>query len=58
MANARKSLKQAQDRILEMLAEAKGMILDDVELIATLETSKQQSEDIAKSLEETTAVEA
>lgn len=40
MARARKLLKEAQDKILEMLAEAKGMILDDDELIATLEKSK------------------
>ena len=37
ISNAKKSLKQAQDKILELLAEAKGMILDDTELISTLE---------------------
>ena len=41
-----------------MLAEAKGMILDDDELISTLERSKQQSEEIQRSLEETSVIEA
>ena len=40
IAKAKRLLKDAQERILKMLAEAKGMILDDEELIGTLEKSK------------------
>ena len=40
IAKAKRLLKEAQERILKMLAEAKGMILDDEELIQTLEKSK------------------
>lgn len=41
IANAKKTIKEAQDKILELLANSKGMILDDVELIETLEKSKK-----------------
>lgn len=53
MSNARKSLKSAQDSILDLLANAEGMILDNEQLINSLELSKFQSTDIQKSLEET-----
>jgi len=46
IATDKKSLKEAQDKILELLAEAKGMILDDQELIKTLEESKFKSAEI------------
>ncbi|CAD8108771.1 unnamed protein product [Paramecium sonneborni] len=57
MSNANKQLKQAQDSILDLLANAQGMILDNEQLIHTLEVSKFQSSDIQKSLEETIIVE-
>ena len=41
IANAKKTIKEAQDKILELLANSKGMILDDSELIETLEKSKK-----------------
>lgn len=50
-------LKQAQDKILELLAAAKGMILDDFELIQTLEDSKIKSTEIIDNLQETTLIE-
>lgn len=50
IANAKKSIKEAQDKILELLANSQGMILDDVELISTLEQSKSQSATIAEDL--------
>ncbi|KAL4470156.1 hypothetical protein ABPG72_009081 [Tetrahymena utriculariae] len=50
IATAKKTIKEAQDKILELLANSKGMILDDVELIETLEKSKKQSAVIAKDL--------
>ena len=46
IANSKKTLKEAQDKILEMLAEAKGNILDNDDLIATLEESKKNSNEI------------
>lgn len=36
VSGLKKSLKELQDRILEMLANSKGLILDDQELICTL----------------------
>ncbi|KRX08296.1 P-loop containing nucleoside triphosphate hydrolase [Pseudocohnilembus persalinus] len=57
IANSKKQLQEAQDKILQLLAEAKGMILDDVELIQTLETSKKQSAEIKVKLEETEIIE-
>lgn len=53
----KKQLKEAQDNILTLLSESKGMILDNVQLISTLEESKKSSAIIKKSLEETTLVE-
>jgi len=50
-------LKEAQDNILTLLSESKGNILDNVELIKTLEESKKNSTIIKKKLEETTAIE-
>jgi len=51
MAANRKFLKLSQDKILKLLAESKGMILDDIELITTLEQSKIKSKEVEKSLE-------
>ena len=34
------NLKRNEERILELLANSKGMILDNVELIENLKTSK------------------
>lgn len=50
-------LKEAQDNILTLLSESKGNILDNLELIKTLEESKKNSAIIKKKLEETTAIE-
>jgi dynein heavy chain len=57
MAANRKFLKVSQDKILKLLAESKGMILDDIELITTLEQSKIKSKEVEKSLEESSIVE-
>lgn len=57
IASGKKKLKEAQDLILEMLAVSKGMILDDVKLIETLEQSKLGSNEIIKSLEATAIIE-
>lgn len=57
ISEGKKSLKMAQDNILTLLSESKGMILDNIELIKTLEQSKKDSAIIKKKLEETTAIE-
>ena len=57
ISEGKKSLKLAQDNILTLLSESKGMILDNIELIKTLEQSKKDSAIIKKKLEETTAIE-
>ena len=43
-------MKEAQDNILTLLSESKGMILDNIELIKTLEESKKNSAIIKKKL--------
>lgn len=57
ISNGKKLLKEAQDNILNLLSESKGNILDNTELIKTLEESKKNSAIIKKKLEETTAIE-
>ena len=57
VAANRKFLKESQDRILHMLANSKGMVLDDVELITTLEESKIKSKEVEKDLEKNSIVE-
>lgn len=53
----KKSLKDLQDKILEMLANSQGMILDDVNLIETLEDSKTKSAEVIQNLTESQEVE-
>jgi len=43
--------KQTEDRILKQLSESSGNILDDEELIETLKSSKEESEQIERQLE-------
>lgn len=50
ISEGKKSLKMAQDNILTLLSESKGMILDNIELIKTLEQSKKDSAIIKKKL--------
>ena len=57
ISEGKKLLKEAQDNILTLLSESTGMILDNIELIKTLEESKKNSAIIKKKLEETTAIE-
>lgn len=51
ISNGKKLLKEAQDNILTLLSESKGNILDNTELIKTLEESKKNSAIIKKKLE-------
>ena len=52
MAADKKQLQELEDRILKLLSESKGNILDDVELIAALGESKQLSGVITERLKE------
>ncbi|GMH32802.1 hypothetical protein BSKO_00636 [Bryopsis sp. KO-2023] len=51
-ANMRKELKDIEDKILFMLSNSQGNILDDEELINTLSQSKVTSNEIAAKVEE------
>ncbi|KAG3108336.1 Dynein heavy chain 6, axonemal [Phytophthora idaei] len=55
IARDQKQLQDLEIRILYLLTDAKGNILDDVELIRTLETSKQTSNVVAQRLSESEA---
>jgi dynein heavy chain len=52
MSDNRKKLKQAEDDLLQKLADASGSLLDDDELIATLEQTKTKSIEIADAIKE------
>ncbi|EEY58342.1 dynein heavy chain [Phytophthora infestans T30-4] len=52
IARDQKQLQDLEIRILNLLSDAKGNILDDVELIRTLETSKKTSTVVAQRLAE------
>ncbi|GMF33821.1 unnamed protein product [Phytophthora lilii] len=52
IAQDQKQLQDIEIKILNLLSDAKGNILDDVELIQTLETSKQTSTVVAQRLAE------
>ncbi|KAK3247674.1 hypothetical protein CYMTET_42830 [Cymbomonas tetramitiformis] len=56
-ARMKKELKEIEDKILFMLSNAKGNILDDEELINTLAQSKVTSNEIAAKVEEAEATE-
>jgi len=59
MSEDKQTLKQLEDVLLRELAQSKGSILDNEELIATLQNTKEKAVEIAKSLEDgkVTAVE-
>lgn len=46
MSENRKKLKAAEDKLLQALSESKGSLLDNYELIQTLEETKNQSIEI------------
>lgn len=50
MSENKKKLKQAEDDLLKRLAEAEGSLLDNDELIQTLEQTKQKSIEIAEDI--------
>ncbi|OWZ16518.1 Dynein heavy chain [Phytophthora megakarya] len=55
IARDQKQLQDLEIRILNLLSDAKGNILDDVELIETLKTSKKTSNVVAQRLAESEA---
>jgi len=44
-------LKKGEDKILELLTNSKGMILDDIELIDSLKISKETATIVSEKLE-------
>ncbi|GKT15873.1 Dynein axonemal heavy chain 7, partial [Aduncisulcus paluster] len=52
MAQYRKEMKQIEDKILKLLQESDDQILDDIELIQTLENSNKKSRDISRKVKE------
>ena len=50
MSSNRKKLKEAEDDLLKRLAEAEGRLLDNDELIQTLEETKNKSVEIAEAI--------
>lgn len=52
LAEGKKVLKQLEDKILKLLSESKGNILDDQVLISTLSESKQTSQAVNVSVKE------
>ena len=52
IARDRANLKRNEDRILDLLNDSKGLILDDVDLIKSLQESKQTSEIVKEKLQQ------
>ena len=57
MARDRKMLEMTQNKILQLIAESSGNILDDVVLIETMQTSKATSRDITKRVQDSLTIE-
>ena len=57
MSNDKKLLEATQNKILQLIAESSGNILDDVVLIETMQASKATSRDISKRVEDAAEVE-
>ncbi|KAK1890151.1 Dynein heavy chain 2 axonemal, partial [Dissostichus eleginoides] len=51
IAAGKKSLQELEDEILRLLNEATGSLLDDVQLVNTLQTSKVTSTEVSEQLE-------
>lgn len=52
MSNFKTQLKEAEDKLLQSLNEAKGSLLENTELIETLEKTKNKSREIADAIRE------
>jgi len=51
IAKSRKKLIELEDQILSMLSTSKVSLIEDIELVKTLESSKNTSDDVKQSLE-------
>lgn len=51
IAAGKKKLVELEDQILRLLNETKGSLLDNVELVDTLEVSKQTSKEVTESVQ-------
>lgn len=51
-ADMRRELKVLQDKILQVMSQSQGNILDDEVLLSTLSASKQTSEEIQEKVQE------
>uniref|UniRef100_A0A3Q1IX48 Dynein axonemal heavy chain 2 n=1 Tax=Anabas testudineus TaxID=64144 RepID=A0A3Q1IX48_ANATE len=51
IASGKKSLQELEDEILRLLNEATGSLLDDVQLVNTLQTSKETATKVSEQLE-------
>ncbi len=52
MSNFKTQLKEAEDDLLQSLSNSKGSLLDNTELIETLEKTKNKSREIAEAIAE------
>ena len=50
IAEDRLLLKKGEDRILDLLTNSRGMILDDIELIDSLRISKEIATEVSEKL--------
>ena len=57
LAAGKRRMEELEDEILKMLSEASGSLLDNEELVATLQNSKTVSEEIKQQLQVTEATE-
>ncbi|XP_067880132.1 dynein axonemal heavy chain 2-like [Heterodontus francisci] len=57
IAAGRKKLKELEDEILRLLNEATGSLLDDVQLVNTLQTSKVTATEVAEQIDSSEATE-
>ena len=58
IAAGKKKLQQLEDEILRLLNEAQGSLLDDEQLVNTLQTSKATSQDVSEQLQTAEQTEA
>ena len=51
IAKSKKKLIELEDQILSMLSSSKVSLIEDIELVKTLESSKNTSDEVKQSLE-------
>ncbi|KAK7102408.1 hypothetical protein V1264_020630 [Littorina saxatilis] len=58
IAAGKKTLHECEDEILRLLNETKGSLLDDEQLVSTLQTSKRTSQEVTEQLQNSEQTEA